>query len=269
MALGQKEHGLLELCSPSEHDDSVNIPCFSLVWITALHEYFERTQDTEFIKEMLPYAARIFAFFAKLSREDGLVRNQKGFWNFYEWAPMMSGRSNAYDAPLNAFYLMALRAYKSLSEAVGIACEETNAKIKAVEVAYVRTFYSEEKRAYRLSTFEDRQEIYPELVQALSVLAGVCHAPVQKRELMQRLADGEFSPSATLSHRIYCYQALLTVPEMKEYIIRDVDARWFEMLAKGATSFWETEGGADDFDLAGSLCHGWSAVPIWVYWNCL
>lgn len=269
MAEGQKEHGLLELCSPAEFDDAINIPCFSLVWITALHEYFERTQDTEFIKEMMPCAARILAFFADLAREDGLVKNRKGFWNFYEWAPMMTGRSNAYDAPLNAFYLMALRAYKSMAEAIGMIGEETDAKIKEVEVAYNQTFYSTEKQAYRLSTYEDRQEIYPELVQALSVLAGVCRDSAQMRDLLYRLAQGEFSPSATLSHRIYCYQALNLLPEMKEHIVRDADARWFEMLTKGATSFWETEGGADDFDLAGSLCHGWSAVPIWVYWNCL
>ena len=269
MAQGQKASGLIELCSPAELDDSINIPCFSLVWITALHEYFERTQDVEFVKEMLPCASRILNFFAELSTEDGLVKNRRGFWHFYEWAPMMTGRSNACDAPLNAFHLMALRAYKNLSEAVGTSSDGMEAKIQAIEDAYVRAFYSEEKQAYRLSTYEDRLEIYPELVQALTVLAGVCKDPDQKKDLLRRMAGGEFSPTTTLSHRIYCYQALSTCPEMKEAIVRDVDARWFEMLAKGATSFWETERGADDFDLAGSLCHGWSAVPIWVYWNCL
>lgn len=35
------------------------------------------------------------------------------------------------------------------------------------------------------------------------------------------------------------------------------------MLDDGATTFWETELGADDFGGAGSLCHGWSAIPIY------
>ena len=52
-------------------------------------------------------------------------------------------------------------------------------------------------------------------------------------------------------------------------ILEDAKEFYGGMLSRGATSFWETERGADDFDLAGSLCHGWSAVPIWVYWNCL
>ena len=36
------------------------------------------------------------------------------------------------------------------------------------------------------------------------------------------------------------------------------------MVFSGATSFWETELGADDFDGAGSLCHGWSAAPLYL-----
>ena len=41
------------------------------------------------------------------------------------------------------------------------------------------------------------------------------------------------------------------------------------MLFSGATSFWETAAGADDFGKAGSLCHGWSAIPIYFYYRYL
>ena len=37
------------------------------------------------------------------------------------------------------------------------------------------------------------------------------------------------------------------------------------MLYNGATSFWETIKGHADFGEAGSLCHGWSAIPIYFY----
>lgn len=37
------------------------------------------------------------------------------------------------------------------------------------------------------------------------------------------------------------------------------------MLYSGATSFWETELGQADFDYAGSLCHGWSAIPAYFF----
>ena len=36
-----------------------------------------------------------------------------------------------------------------------------------------------------------------------------------------------------------------------------------KMLDMGATTFYETEEGASSFGGAGSLCHGWSALPIY------
>ena len=37
------------------------------------------------------------------------------------------------------------------------------------------------------------------------------------------------------------------------------------MLYQGASSFWETSKGSDDFAKAGSLGHGWSAIPVYFY----
>ena len=44
----------------------------------------------------------------------------------------------------------------------------------------------------------------------------------------------------------------------------DMKKIWGKMVFAGATTFWETEKGAADFDNAGSLCHGWSALPIYI-----
>jgi hypothetical protein len=37
------------------------------------------------------------------------------------------------------------------------------------------------------------------------------------------------------------------------------------MLYQGATTFWEVDEGAPAFSRAGSLCHGWSAIPLYLY----
>ena len=48
-------------------------------------------------------------------------------------------------------------------------------------------------------------------------------------------------------------------------MLEEINRVWGNMLFQGATSFWETDIGAPDFGNAGSLCHGWSAVPAFVY----
>jgi hypothetical protein len=62
----------------------------------------------------------------------------------------------------------------------------------------------------------------------------------------------------------YLYDALLqTDVNFLEFIIGDIKKKYGRMLDEGATTFWETEKGWRDFDNAGSLCHGWSAIPAY------
>ena len=51
----------------------------------------------------------------------------------------------------------------------------------------------------------------------------------------------------------------------REYILSDIRAKYNKMLEDGGNTVWETENGASDFDGAGSLCHGWSSVPVYIY----
>ena len=64
--------------------------------------------------------------------------------------------------------------------------------------------------------------------------------------------------------KCFKYDALLAVDEgYARYILNDIKKIYGAMLRAGATTVWETEKGAEDFNLAGSLCHGWSAMPIY------
>ncbi|MBQ3895218.1 MAG: hypothetical protein II739_07820, partial [Clostridia bacterium] len=50
-------------------------------------------------------------------------------------------------------------------------------------------------------------------------------------------------------------------------VMDEITSLWGHMLYNGATSFWETIAGAADFDDAGSLCHGWAAIPVIIYYK--
>jgi hypothetical protein len=69
----------------------------------------------------------------------------------------------------------------------------------------------------------------------------------------------------SLSQSLYKFEAIVQDEScgtwVRDRIIRD----WSAMLFAGATAFWETRAGGWDFHHAGSLCHGWSAIPAYFF----
>ena len=71
---------------------------------------------------------------------------------------------------------------------------------------------------------------------------------------------------ATLSMQTFVYDALLLRDrDPGAFILADIAQNYGEMLRCGATSIWETLEGQSAFGNAGSLCHGWSAMPVYYY----
>ena len=109
---------------------------------------------------------------------------------------------------------------------------------------------------------------YAELVQSLALWNGLV-PDAFAADLRARLADPE-NPwvKVTLSHFIYKLDALMMEPERYyDTVERHILDVWGSMVLRGATSFWETIHGGDAFSKAGSLCHGWSAIPVYFWWK--
>lgn len=276
LAQGQRESGVLELTAPGRAGTEACIPSFSLIWILALEEYVNQTGDVLFAEEMYPTLQGIFSFFDGW-RQGALVRLPVGYWNFYEWAPNLDGhgpaelraqREGKADAPLNCFYALALRAAAFLERRMGLedAAVAHLSHFSALREQFRLEFYSAEQDAFCLGNgAEGDNRCFPELVQSLAVLAEMCESAEQERSVCRRLLNGAFAPAVTLSHRPFFYQALLRDAQWNDAVLADVERHWAPMVYAGATTFWETEDGACAFHDAGSLCHGWSAAPIYVY----
>jgi len=67
--------------------------------------------------------------------------------------------------------------------------------------------------------------------------------------------------------RAFFYDALLLVDREKysSFVLSDIERVYTPMLNLGNGTVWETELGQSDFGNAGSLCHGWSSIPIYYY----
>ena len=276
MAEGQKESGLFELCFPA--DVPITIPSFSLAFATVVLEYTKQYGDKAFAMQMLPYIEKMLNWFLTRLDENGLFKtvSEEGIWHFYEWADSLDGAFFSedeackercdYDVLINAFLSIALRQTATLyrllgdnqkSEKYDLVCESLNAKIK-------EAFFVEKTGLFKTYS---RTEEYSELANALCILAEVSNQE-ESSCICQKLVDENSDwVKSTLSMAIFRYDALLKVDKEKyaDFILSDIDKIYGYMLDCGATSFWETIKGDADFDGAGSLCHGWSALPVYYY----
>lgn len=214
-----------------------------------------------------------FPFGRRRVVQDG---KREGIWHFYEWAGALDGAffeldgskkyRNEYDSLINAFLSIALDNTAKLFSVTGEydkAIYYQDIRIK-LNKSLKEKFYSPETGLFR--TYSDREE-YSELSNALCVLAEAC-SDEEAKAIVEKLAVGyDGWVRNTLSMSIFRYDALLKTDREKYVpaILKDIDETYGYMLDNGATSFWETIKGEADFHNAGSLCHGWSALPVYYY----
>jgi hypothetical protein len=67
---------------PTAH--SQQIPTFSLIWISMLHDYWMYRGDANFIRSQLPVARMVLQFFQQFQQKDGSLKNVP-YWNFTDW----------------------------------------------------------------------------------------------------------------------------------------------------------------------------------------
>ncbi len=255
---GQRADGLMSLCFPAGED--ISIPFFSLAYFLQVAEYIQHTKDASVLPKVKPVLDRIRKAFEDRRDETGLVPNfPSPHWNFYEWSEHSNNEPEKritqegtyefqYDLILNCMYVMACNAYEKLYG------DKINTD--SVLAAIHKTFYNAEKGLYKLST---HGEAYSQLGNSLAILVGLGDA-----DLAHRIVTDKSLIPVTLSMNTFYYDALLSFGDKySTFVIEDIKRKYGNMLDQGATTFWETEKGWEDFEGAGSLCHGWSAIPVY------
>ena len=103
---------------------------------------------------------------------------------------------------------------------------------------------------------------YTVLGNALAILAGL---KLDKEYVCEKIVNGDLS-DCSLSMKIFKYDALLATDKEKyqAWVLNEIRREYGKMIEQGDT-VWETIEGASAFDNAGSLCHGWSAIPVYYY----
>ncbi len=266
-----REDGLSFLCPPSTLN--LVIPSFSAYWILAVCDNVKADFQLDFVKEILPSVEKCLKAFQKKTRNKVLNRfGEKEYWNFHEWSKGLEGAPTFRDYEIEEYpdgllTAVVYRAAKGASEiekAVGNEKLATELIDWANELAEgLHTFYDEEKGLFASYVKEGERFGYHEYTQALMLSTGVLDKAKQER-ICDVLTKGhsELTPT-TFAGLPIKYEALSACSNAAEYIKKDICEKFGAMLFKGATSYWETADGEEDFSGAGSLCHGWSAAACY------
>lgn len=272
----RKKDNLLSICFPT--DNPLTIPSFSLMYFIEMNEYIKYSNDKTLALECYPVLTKLMDAFLSRIDESGLCpsfySDEKDYWGFYEWSETLTGvfgeNEKKYECPLNAYLSLALQNMSEIAFALGKDAESLYYTDKADDLnreIYSR-FWCEDKGLFKTT---DNDNKYSVLVNAFCVLCGVDRY-VRTDVIEKILLSNEYEYSGleivpiTLSMHVFRYDALLKISNShSKFILDDIDEKFLFMLRNGATSFWETIKGERDFDWVGSLCHGWSALPIYYY----
>lgn len=268
ISMDRTKSGLLSITYPCGKD--LAIPSFSLHFFTSIWEYYLHTGDKTFLKEVYPKLLSVIKPFHDNIR-NGLVYTFEGKenWNFYDWSDYLDGNIDspdrekqvaAPDAIINFLYVIALENLKKISEAAeGVFPYGNEAEL--IKKKAKETFFDKDTSLFSLRKGKGE---YTELANALAIICGAVTGE-EAKTICDKILGGETTESS-LSLKCFLYDALLLTDEKyKQNVLDEIRRNYKHMLDMGATSAWETIKGAADFGNAGSLCHGWSAIPVYYY----
>ena len=259
---GKRSDGLLEITYPAVETPA--IPFFSLIYIVAVNEYVDHTGDTTIIDEVWQTVSGIANVFINRLGNGALIKNLPApYWNFYEWSKGSDNDSELIDdiprvekteLLLNCAFVYSMNAYENLCKIKG---EKYTVDTLKVKDAIQKTFYDKDKNLYFLS---DVDNTCSQLGNAFALLIGLGNSGVA-----EAIKNDKTLVPATLSMLGFVYDALLKNGQNEQFILDDIRRNYKYMLDNGATSFWENLDMVGELSSACSLCHGWSAIPVYYY----
>lgn len=266
MAKDRRDDGLLSICFPC--NSLLAIPSFSLHYFSSIEEYTRYSGDVSLAREIYNKLVSIMnVFFGQM--KDGIIYNfgSDQHWNFYDWAKGLDGHPMCHetvptpDCVINCLAVRALDAFEATCKYAGLAFP-FEGRADTLRARIREEFYRPDAGLFSMLTDKDEFNV---LSNVLAVLADVVTGD-EARELCDRFLTSKIT-ECTLSLKALKYEALLKAdPEKhRKTVLNEIKSDYLPMLKAGATSAWETVEGAEAFSNAGSLCHGWSAAPVYFY----
>ena len=255
--------GYLAVAVPSEA--KFNIPSFTFLWFRAMEEYALYSGDLTLFSAYAPQMRRMIGAFLSRGKGGLFMPPAEDLWNYCD-PPEMEYCTDPPNAFYNLYLVFALRSASNLFRMTGDAAyaRKLEERASCLGSAAEQYFFDPARSAYAdHRNAAGEPELFHGHTQMLFLAAGLI--PDNRREaVMNTLKSGSVT-----------FPALSALPWLIDGISRfgtGGDRAWLHeklksiygaMLDAGAQTWWEVSLGSAYGAGAGSLCHGWSAVPAY------
>ncbi len=241
---------------------------YSFFWILALRDYVLHFGDFEFLRQMRPCLDRLAQALEQKRDEQGLIPTERCRWLFIDWAEV---GKDGYSSCLEFLSIQALDAVGCLCRWDGdaAAAEGWQATVERRRAAARARFWSVERQAFLDCAGHDRTGRHANI---LAVLSGSA-----TEEQHRLLADSVLLHAGVAAVGTPYMRSLellaLARCGRRDAMLEALRSTWGGMLDLGASSFWERydAGETNEAHLAMygrpyamSLCHAWSAGPVFL-----
>ncbi|MBE6590357.1 MAG: glycoside hydrolase [Ruminococcaceae bacterium] len=263
-------------------DNGMEIPDYSMLWCTAVNDYFEKTGDLETVRELFPVVKNEIGLAIDTLDENGIATLPEGGWpGFIDWAPGLEHVTAVHGA-----YLYGLEHVIPLARALGedALAEKWEKALKDGRAAAMEQLFDAESGAF-INTYEKgtaavEGAFVPQAAkratgskgqfsvqsQVWMVLGGVLGGEAGACAIKKALADPDSVKPVTPYMHHYLVEAMLKL-DMRKEALSHIKSYWGAMVRYGADTFWEVfvdgepEKSAYNDPLMHSFCHAWSCSP--------
>ena len=229
------------------------IPPFSLLWIGMLHDYSMYRDDPVFVREMLPGARSVLAWFAAQQKANGSLKAMP-WWDYVDWVrqwnggvpPMgLDGSSSTLDLLLLAGYQWASDLEREFGSKA--FAEEYRQQATALGETIRREYWDSSRGLFADTPAKTSFSQHPN---ALAIVTGLLGGDDARAAAVKMIEDRSVIQS-TLYFRYYVHTALLEAGLGDRFL--DQLGTWRDALKAGLTTWPEMP------EPSRSDAHAWSS----------
>lgn len=241
---------------------------YSLYWILGVKAHFDAYADVEFIRQVYPKMCSLMEFCEGQLDEHGFLLGREKDWVFIDWADFDR------EGPLCAeqmLYLACWRAMAEIAAVLGKASGRYEKRFKELKDKVLTFYWDKQKNAFVDSFVSGKRHV----TRHGNIFAILFDLVDQERKelLLAHVLNNPRIPMITTPYFKFYEMDAFCKMGCRDEVLEQIKAYWGGMLERGAVTFWEEYdpqvSREEQYDMYGdkfgkSLCHAWSASPIYL-----